>query len=144
MKYLNNQSGSMLSLAAGLISILVFTVMGALNVSYLVSQRFQLQSDLDALALQLVQQIDYENYFEVGFSDALNFDLVEIDRLTSLAVTWEQFSNCQGPQLKTAVIALEVKLELQCPVGLPFALPGLPPEVQMEVGASARLAQAGG
>jgi hypothetical protein len=143
MKYLVNESGSILSLAAGLISILVFTVMGALNVSYLVSQRFQLQSDLDALALQLVQQIDYENYFEVGFSDALNFDLVEIDRLTSAAFTWEQFSNCKNLQLKTAVIAVEVRLELQCPLELPFGLPGLPPDVRMEVAASARLAQAG-
>lgn len=144
MKQIRNQDGSILSLAAGLVSILIFAVMGSLNVSYLLSMRFQLQSELDALALQLVQQVDYENYFETGFTDALGFDLFAIDQLLTTAGKSGAMQNCGRESISSAIAGLSVTLELTCPIRLPFVLPGIAEQVDLALATSARLAQVGG
>jgi hypothetical protein len=144
MKQLKNQDGSILSLVAGLVSILIFAVMGSLNVSYLLSMRFQLQSELDALALQLVQQVDYENYFETGFTDSLGFDLFAIDQLLTTAGKSGAMQNCGRDSISSAISGLSVTLELTCPIRLPFVLPGIVEQVDLALATSARLAQVGG
>lgn len=144
MKLIRNQRGSILSLAAGLISILIFAVMGSLNVSYLLSMRFQLQSELDALALQLVQQVNYDNYFETGFTDSMGLDLFAIDQLLVTAGKSGAMQNCGSNAINREIAGLTVTLAIACPIRLPFVLPGIPEQVNLALAASARLAQAGG
>lgn len=143
MKKFCNNNGSILTLAVGLIVILLIATLGMLNLGYLLATRFQLQSELDALALQLVQQIDYDRYFELGYSEALGFDLSAIDSDLVDAVQTGELRKC-GNKIGTVISGLTIGLEITCRVGLPLPMPGLPDQVGLQLGSSARLAQAAG
>jgi hypothetical protein len=143
MKSTKNTNGSILSFAAGAVVILLVGVLGAVNMTYLVGKRFQLQSELDFLALQLVQQIDYENYFEVGFTDSLALDLDAIDQQLDIAQQGGALANCVDSIALTA-FGLQVNLTLNCAVRLPAPIVGLPEQVVFKLASSARLAQADG
>lgn len=140
MKYLNSQSGSILGFAAAVIIILVFTAMGLANVSFLVYQRFLLQSELDLVALQLVQQVDYESYFETGFTSTLQLNPENIDQILRSALQSGAIGQCSSA-INTAISGLTVSLQLDCPVPLPFLLPGVAASVRLEMASTARLAQ---
>lgn len=143
MNKLTNNRGSILTLAVGLIVTLLFATLGMLNLGYLLATRFQLQSELDSLALQLVQQIDYDRYFNFGYSDALGFDLSAIDDDLVDAAQAGELQKC-GNKIDTVITGLTIGLEVNCQVGLPLPIPGLPAQVSLELGSSARLAQAAG
>ena len=143
MNKLTNNRGSILTLAVGLIVTLLFATLGMLNLGYLLATRFQLQSELDSLALQLVQQIDYDRYFNFGYSDALGFDLSAIDDDLVDAAQAGELQKC-GNKIDTVITGLTIGLEVNCQVGLPLPMPGLPAQVSLELGSSARLAQAAG
>ena len=143
MNKLTNNRGSILTLAVGLIVTLLFATLGMLNLGYLLATRFQLQSELDSLALQLVQQIDYDRYFNFGYSDALGFDLSAIDDDLVDAAQVGELQKC-GNKIDTVITGLTIGLEVNCQVGLPLPMPGLPAQVSLELGSSARLAQAAG
>ena len=143
MNKLTNNRGSILTLAVGLIVTLLFATLGMLNLGYLLATRFQLQSELDSLALQLVQQIDYDRYFNFGYSDALGFDLSAIDDDLVDAAQAGELQKC-GNKIDTVITGLTIGLEVNCQVGLPLPMPWLPAQVSLELGSSARLAQAAG
>ncbi len=143
MKHLRSESGSLLTLAVGLIAILMFATLAMLNLGYLVATRFQIQSQLDALSLQLVQQIDYDRYFQLGYSEELGFDLTAIDQGLVTAVSTGQLARC-GSKIDAAISGLEITLGINCQVALPLPMPGLPSNVSLQIGSSARLAQAAG
>lgn len=143
MRKLRNEFGSMLSLSVGLLVILIFSAMGALNVGYLVASRFQLQSELDALALQLVQQVDYEQYFLTGFTQSLEFDMEAIEQGISNTQAAGRISKCNAA-IVNSTQNLEIDLALDCPVKLPLPMPGLPESVVLQLRTSARLAQSTG
>lgn len=141
MKFLKDKSGSIIALSTGLILILLIATIGSLNISYLVGERFELQTELDSLALQLVQQVDYDQYFETGFSDALVFDIDQIDGLVSSALITGRLAAC-GSRIATAISGLTIDLVISCEVPMPFPLPGFNESVVMQIASSARLAQA--
>lgn len=143
MKRIQNEVGSMLSLAVGLLVILIFSTMGALNMGYLVASRFQLQSELDALALQLVQHVDYEQYFLTGFTNSLGFDLEAIEQTIFSVQAAGRIRKCNAA-ISNSTRDLEIDLALDCPVKLPLPLPGLPESVVLQLRTSARLAQSTG
>lgn len=143
MKYLKSKSGSILPMASGLITILLIGVLGTINITYLVGKRFQLQSELDFLALQLVQQIDYSNYFEIGFSDDLGLDLDAIDQQIAILSQSGDIARCEN-DIRMTVIGLQVDLQLECETELPAPIPGLPATVVFDLASSARLAQSSG
>jgi len=130
-------------MASGLITILLIGVLGTINITYLVRKRFQLQSELDFLALQLVQQIDYSNYFEIGFSDDLGLDLDAIDQQIAILSQSGDIARCEN-DIRMIVIGLQVDLQLECETELPAPIPGLPATVVFDLASSARLAQSSG
>lgn len=143
MKQIANQRGSIIPLGVGIMIILLIAVMGSINVSYLVGKRFQLQSELDALALRLVQQVDYDDYFEFGFTSELNFDYDSIDYELAAANSTGALGYC-AERIDMAISGLAIDLAIICPIRLPVVIPGLPERVMLQLGSSARLAQAAG
>lgn len=140
---ITDQRGSIVPLGVGVMIILLIAVMGSINISYLVGKRFQLQSELDVLALRLVQQVDYDGYFEHGFTSDLNFDYDLIDSELATANQTGALGICRE-KINMAIAGLGIDLALACPIRLPVVIPGLPERVILELGASARLAQAAG
>jgi len=74
---LNNQKGSVSLIVIIFITIIISTITVSTNVSFIFSQKRNLQELIDQAALAGVQQIDQSAYYQTGLAEEIQIDKVK-------------------------------------------------------------------
>ncbi|KGA09070.1 MAG: hypothetical protein GM45_3275 [actinobacterium acAMD-5] len=138
---LKNESGSVIPITVGLIMTLLLTLVGTLDISFLIGQRIKMQNQLDSIVLKSSQLIDFESYLNAGFSSNLELDESAIESYARVASSEGAMARCKQSQIEIEIVKITVTIEAKCEVQLPFQVPNIADFQTVTITSTARLTE---